>query len=274
MPDRRSIFRLRTRLLIAAAALVCSSVFGQTAKPDSQVNRYLDDRFADFNATLSNKADALLTSTEAMPVAESSKGQVRSAGSRVSPAEAAYPRQRQRQSAASERVEELRPFVAPILQERGVPPEFAAVILVESGGDPSALSPKGARGLWQLMPETARRYGLVVDGNRDDRLDPGKSTQAAAQYLSDLHAQFRSWPLALAASNTREQSVQRAVKRSGSTDFPLLSSLGLLPLETRNYVPAVLAAGRQLAKDPVPVEEAPRHIGWIGTVYAFTDVRN
>ena len=113
-----------------------------------------------------------------------------------------------------------------------------------------ALSPKGARGIWQLMPDTARRYGLTVDASEDDRLDIEKSTLAAARYLRDLHSEFGSWPLALAAYNTGEQNLQHAIDRSQSTDFNVLSTLRLLPLETRNYVPAVLAAATRLTNVP------------------------
>jgi membrane-bound lytic murein transglycosylase D len=120
-----------------------------------------------------------------------------------------------------------------------VPTDLAAIVLVESGGNPTALSPKGARGLWQLMPQTARRYGLIVDGQTDERLDISKSTRAAAEYLRDLFAQFHSWPLALAAYNAGEQAVQRAVSRTGSDTFSLAAAA--LPRETQGYVPAVLA---------------------------------
>ena len=141
---------------------------------------------------------------------------------------------------AMARLEQLRPMLDSILRSEGVPLDLAFVVVVESGGKPDALSPKGARGLWQLMPETARRYGLVIDGDRDDRLDVEKSTRAAAQYLRDLHAQFGSWPTALAAYNAGEQAVQRAIERGQSAEFGVLSSRELLPLETRMYVPAVV----------------------------------
>ncbi len=141
---------------------------------------------------------------------------------------------------ASRRVERLRPVLEPILREVGIPAELAAVVQVESGGDAAALSPKGARGLWQLMPDTARRYGLVVDGERDERLDLLKSTRAAAEYLRDLYAQFQSWPLALAAYNAGEQAVERALTRTGKATFS--AAARALPLETQNYVPAVLHA--------------------------------
>jgi membrane-bound lytic murein transglycosylase D len=136
----------------------------------------------------------------------------------------------------------LRPTLEPILREEGVPPQMAAVVLVESGGRMTALSPKGARGLWQIMPDTARRYGLVVSDAVDERLDPYKSTRAAARYLRDLYTQFGDWPLALAAYNAGEDAVQRALVRASSRDFHSIARLGTLPLETQNYVPAVLNA--------------------------------
>lgn len=119
---------------------------------------------------------------------------------------------------------------------------MAAVVLVESGGKSTALSPKGARGLWQFMPDTARRYGLVVTASLDERLDPYKSTRAAARYLRDLYGQFGNWPLALAAYNAGEDTVQRAVERTSTRDFISIARMGILPLETRSYVPAVLNA--------------------------------
>ena len=159
-------------------------------------------------------------------------------------------------SSALRRLDQLRPLLIPILEDEGIPQEIAAVVVVESGGRSNALSPKGALGLWQLMPETARRYGLVVTPSRDERLDVERSTRAAARYLRDLYQLFGSWPLALAAYNAGEQRVQRAVERSGSSDFIQLSSLRLLPQETRNYVPAVLSAMQLLGVTYLPIEPA------------------
>ena len=143
---------------------------------------------------------------------------------------------------AVERVQGLRPVLDPILREEGVPQQMAAVVLVESGGRSAALSAKGARGLWQFMPNTARRYGLIVTASLDERIDPYKSTRAAARYLRDLYTQFGDWPLALAAYNAGEDTVQRAVERTSTRDFSLIARMGMLPLETRSYVPAVLNA--------------------------------
>jgi len=144
------------------------------------------------------------------------------------------------------RMRELEPLVLQVLRDEGLPAQLLAVPLVESGFNPAALSPKGARGLWQLMPETARRFGLNPDGPRDERLDPRRSTVAAARYLKELYALWGDWALALAAYNAGEQRVQQALARSPAANFGTLASLGLLPEETRNYVPAVLAAARRI----------------------------
>jgi len=170
--------------------------------------------------------------------------------------------------AAAQRVERLRPLLEPILRDAGVPAGLTAVVLVESGGNPAALSPKGARGLWQFMPETARRYGLAVDGGRDERLDVLKSTRAAARYLRDLHARFGDWRLAFAAYNAGAGAVERASQRAGSRDFSVLETH--LPEETRGYVPEVLAAmnsarSPRLVAEPVRIvfaspQSQPTHI--------------
>jgi hypothetical protein len=143
---------------------------------------------------------------------------------------------------AVDRVRQLKPTLEPILRAEGVPAELSAVVLVESGGTASALSPKGARGVWQLMPDTARRYGLVVDHAQDERTDVIKSTHAAARYLKDLYARFGTWPVALAAYNAGELAVTNAMSHASPHDFEWLSKNTRLPLETRKYVPAVSAA--------------------------------
>jgi len=133
-----------------------------------------------------------------------------------------------------------------ILIEEKVPVELLAVALIESGFNPQALSPKGARGIWQFMPATAGRYGLAVGATDDHRTHPEHSTRAAARYLRDLYRQFGDWKLALAAYNWGENRVQRIIARTGIRDFDQLARRGLLPLETRKYVPAVLAVWAQM----------------------------
>jgi len=138
------------------------------------------------------------------------------------------------------------PTIAGILRAHGLPMMLVSVAAIESSFNPAALSPKGARGLWQLMPETARRFGLLVETQGDERLDPVKSTFAAARYLKELHAQFGDWPLALAAYNAGAERVQRSLERLGARDFWTLRRRLALPEETRRYVPTVLARAEGL----------------------------
>ncbi len=97
-----------------------------------------------------------------------------------------------------------------------------------------------------MMPDTARQYGLQVGATRDERLDVARATRAAARFLRNLYARFRDWPLALAAYNAGPDAVEKALSASGAKTFVELSSGRKLPAETRNYVPAVLAAMRLL----------------------------
>jgi len=155
-----------------------------------------------------------------------------------------------------DRVQRLRILVEPILRAEGVPVELLAVMLVESGGRLTALSPKGALGLWQLMPDTARRYGLTVTSAKDERVDAVKATRAAARYLHDLYDQFGDWKLALAAYNAGEQTVQRAMARINGRDPGRV--LTLLPAETRAYVPAVMTALPLFGPANLATRMAPR----------------
>ncbi len=158
-------------------------------------------------------------------------------------------------TSAIARVRHIRPPLEPILREEGVPTKLAAVVLVESGGRPTALSLKGARGLWQLMPETARRYGLTVTPERDERLDPLKSTRAAARYLRDLYVHFGDWMSALAAYNAGEQLVGNLLRKANNPQFEAINQR--LPSETRRYVPAVLDAVQRF-ESPLPAQGEPR----------------
>ena len=174
---------------------------------------------------------------------------------------------------AVERVQGLRPVLEPILRAERVPQQMAAVVLVESGGQSTALSPKGARGLWQFMPDTARRYGLVVTASLDERLDLYKSTRAAARYLRDLYTQFGDWPLALAAYNAGEDAVQRAVERTSTREFSSIA--GRLPVETQNYVPAVLKAMDMLrGANRGYVALSKRDPGIKSVVYTVAEMQN
>jgi membrane-bound lytic murein transglycosylase D len=139
------------------------------------------------------------------------------------------------------------------LRARGMPEDLVYLSMIESGFLPSARSRAGAVGLWQLMTETARDYGLRVDRYVDERRDPEKSTDAALRYLQDLHEHFGSWILAAAAYNSGENRVARVMReetgseKGDDADFWRIRSH--LPADTREYVPLIQAAAL-VGKEP------------------------
>jgi membrane-bound lytic murein transglycosylase D len=134
------------------------------------------------------------------------------------------------------------PAIQAELARAGLPTDLVWMSLIESGHNPTIRSHAGAAGLWQFIPETARCYGLTVDRWVDERLDPLRSTQAAAIYLSDLKSRFGTWELAMAAYNMGHYGLSRSVRRYNTNDFwRLLRLEAALPWETALYVPKILA---------------------------------
>jgi membrane-bound lytic murein transglycosylase D len=132
-----------------------------------------------------------------------------------------------------------KPFVSrlkPIFAAKKVPPELVWIAEVESSFDPRARSPQGAAGLFQLMPDTAKRYGLRMRPF-DQRYKADESAQAAAQYLDYLHGHFKDWRLALAAYNAGEGTVQKLLARHKTRTFDAIATQ--LPAETQMFVPRV-----------------------------------
>jgi membrane-bound lytic murein transglycosylase D len=150
---------------------------------------------------------------------------------------------------ALERGGRYREMIEGTLRDQGVPQELIYLAQAESGFHPLALSRVGARGMWQFMSSRARGYGLQHNLWVDERQDPEKSTRAAAHHLKDLYNQFGDWYLAMAAYNSGPGTVQSAVKRTGYADFWELYRRNVLPKETRNYVPIILAV-TIMAKNP------------------------
>jgi peptidoglycan lytic transglycosylase D len=142
-----------------------------------------------------------------------------------------------------------RPLIQRILDDEGLPEELIYLAQIESGFLPRARSNRSAVGMWQFVRFRGREYGLFQTPATDDRLDPEKATRSAAHHLRDLYAMFGDWYLAMAAYNCGPNCVERAVERTGYADFWELSNRNVLPRETRNYVPAILAL-TIMAKNP------------------------
>ena len=152
-----------------------------------------------------------------------------------------------------ERSGKYTPMIREQLRARGMPEDLIYLAFIESGYSTKARSHAAAVGLWQFIAETGRRYGLEVNSYVDERRDPVESTDAALDYLQELYDRFGSWYLAAAAYNTGENRVARIMRqqtgseRGRDQDFWAIAHL--LPRETRNYVPLMLAAGH-INKEP------------------------
>ena len=140
-------------------------------------------------------------------------------------------------------------MIVSTFKQEGIPQDLIYLAQAESGFHPLAVSRVGARGIWQFMASRGRGYGLYHNMWVDDRQDPEKSTHAAARHLKDLYNQFGDWYLAMAAYNSGPGTVQAAVKRTGYADFWELYNRNVLPKETKNYVPIILAV-TIMAKNP------------------------
>jgi membrane-bound lytic murein transglycosylase D len=141
-----------------------------------------------------------------------------------------------------------RDMISRVLREEGVPQDLIYLAQAESAFQPLALSRAGARGIWQFVAYRGMEYGLRHTWWIDERQDPEKATRAAAQHLRDLYGQFGDWYLAMAAYNCGPGNVQKGIERTGYADFWELYKRNVLPRETRNYVPIILAL-TLIAKD-------------------------
>lgn len=151
------------------------------------------------------------------------------------------PRGKQILEAGLRRSGRYKPMIQRILAEEGLPQELIFLAQAESGFMPQAISNKACVGLWQFLGITGGEYGLHVSGAVDDRMDPEKATRAAAKLLRDLYAQEGDWYLAMAAYNCGPGCIDQRVARTGYADFWTLRRMNVLPKETANYVPVILA---------------------------------
>ncbi len=134
-----------------------------------------------------------------------------------------------------------KPMIENILREEGVPQELIFLAQAESGFTPRAMSRARCVGVWQFAAFRGKEYGLNQTAATDDRMDPELATRAAARHLHDLYNHFGDWNLAMAAYNCGPGCVDQAIQRTGYADFWQLRRMNVLPRETANYVPAILA---------------------------------
>jgi len=181
--------------------------------------------------------------------------------------------------AGLERAGRYRPMIERILQEEGIPQELIHLAQAESGFFPRAISYKAAGGMWQFVAWRGQEYGLMRTTYTDDRFDPEKATRASARHLHDLYNMFGDWYLAMAAYNCGPNAVARAVERTGYADFWELRDRHVLPEQTTNYVPIILAMtimtknaaeyGLEGVVPEAPLEfdtievQAPTHLGLV-----------
>lgn len=142
-----------------------------------------------------------------------------------------------------------RDMILKALAEQGLPKELLYLAQIESAFMPRAVSRAKCVGMWQFAKFRGIEYGLQVTPHLDARMDPEAATRAAARHLRDLYNHFGDWYLAMSAYNCGPGCVDRAVMRTGYADFWRLSSMNVLPKETRNYVPVILAI-TIMAKNP------------------------
>ena len=146
------------------------------------------------------------------------------------------------------------PHIREVFASEGIPQDLAYVALVESAFKPAALSRARAKGVWQFISATGKRYGLKQDWWVDERSDTEKATRAAARYLKALYGAFGDWNLAMAAYNAGPATVSRGIARYATNDFWALSRTRAFRRETRNYVPLIHAA--------IVVAKAPQKYGF------------
>ena len=149
------------------------------------------------------------------------------------------------------------PYIQEKFHQAGLPRDLAYLAMIESGFNPSAYSRARAVGLWQFMKGTGRNYGLQINRWIDERRDPEKATMAAIAYLDALYSEFGDWYLAVASYNAGEGKIRKGIKRYKTRDFWQLARHRFLRLETKRYVPKLIAA-ILIAKEPAK--------------YGFTDI--
>lgn len=140
-----------------------------------------------------------------------------------------------------QRYDRYKDMFSEVFRRNGIPEEFTLLSVVESGVNSNAVSPAGAVGMWQFMPDAARAHGMTVNALMDERRDVAKSTAGAAKYLRGAYRTFGSWSLAIMSYNCGPGRIQKVIKQCGD-DLTYENIYKHLPQETREYLPALVAA--------------------------------
>ncbi|WP_462267848.1 lytic transglycosylase domain-containing protein [Mucilaginibacter sp.] len=156
-------------------------------------------------------------------------------------------------AAMQRRVQRLFAVIEPILRAYGIPEDFKYIPLIESGMQKGVRSARGAAGIWQFMPGTAREYGLKVNRHRDDRLNLRKSTIAACKYIKELYGNFDNWTLAAAAYNCGSPRIAHAINHRNKGNYYLMR----LNRETGVYVYNLLAVKKIIGTPDAVIPDAP-----------------
>ena len=252
LKDGRTV-EARALLRRAGEAVAGAVPEGDDKRSDPLLREYLRDITAKLVTLESSSEESSTDVPASATVAGNSPGDTYATQPRV----AAFinyfqGRGRQRLNIGRARLASYRPMMARIFSQEGVPEWLLALGFVESTYNPTAHSPAQAHGIWQFIPGTGDHYGLLRTAYVDERGNPEKSTRAAARYLRDLHALFGDWLLAVAAYNSGEGRVAGVIRRTGVRDFWTMAERGLLPQETINYVPSILAASYLLGTSGSP----------------------
>jgi membrane-bound lytic murein transglycosylase D len=246
LPDRQRLIRKYEQLVEAIHRLEVESA-GQAADPEPAVDRPPIEEIAEMTFPtepgLKGKVREQLQATVSqlpLEVADPVLSYINYFSS---------PRGRRSLEFGFRRAGRYASMIKRILDEEGLPQEFIFLAQAESAFLPRAVSRMRATGMWQFIKARGNEYGLTQTSLTEDRFDPEKATRAAARHLRDLYAQFGDWYLAVAAYNCGPGNVDRAIQRTGYADFWELYKRNVLPRETANYLPIILAM-TIMAKNP------------------------
>lgn len=167
------------------------------------------------------------------------------------------------------------PLISSLIEKNHIPKIFLYLAMAESRFSPMAKSNAKAVGIWQLIPETAQKYGLKINEYVDERKDPVKSTKAAIKYMKYLHKNLGKWYLVAMAYNCGQGRMLRAIKEAGTKDLRVLlnAEKGYIPAQTRNYIKKILAIASVTSNPNFLLQKDADYLLNQGSSYAYDPVK-